>query len=219
MNKQELSSYKKNLKFVFKITFLVILLTFAASLNFVPRENILSFEINSLFLAFLFMFVVPIFFLKKIQKKDISSFGWRMPVNIKEAIIYIVFSFLIIFPTAFIFSGSSLFHNFYISKGLSSENFIIVAVIIPLFYFFFEEFFIRGFFFFSLFKKIGIHAFWVVSIVFAFLHVTQPIPEIIFSFFAGLLFCFLSYKTKSFLPAFVVHFLISVLTMGLIVFA
>jgi uncharacterized protein len=218
MAKQELSSYKKNLKFVFKTTFFVVLLAFISSFNLVSTENIIESELISLALAFMFMFAIPVFFLKKIKKREISSFGLKLPKKIKEAVFYSVIAFLVLFPTVFIFGKAQLFHSFYTSKGLSVENFIIVAVVIPFFYFFFEEFLFRGFLFFSFLEKIGVHAFWVTSIIFAVLHVTQPIPEIIFSFFAGLLFCFLSYKTKSFLPAFVVHFLISVLTMGLIVF-
>jgi len=136
MAKQELSSYKKNLKFVFKTTFFVVLLAFISSFNLVSTENIIESELISLALAFMFMFAIPVFFLKKIKKREISSFGLKLPKKIKEAVFYSVIAFLVLFPTVFIFGKAQLFHSFYTSKGLSVENFIIVAVVIPFFYFF-----------------------------------------------------------------------------------
>lgn len=210
-------SFKKSLNSISGIIILTLILAVLSCINFISPENIFSHIFSAAF-AFLIMFIVPIFVIKIGLKKELSNFGFRTPVNFKEAIILTIFLFLFITPFLFVFSNQLDFQNYYLSGGLSSANFIFLAILLPLFYFLAEEFLFRGFFFFSLFRKIGVHSFWVVSLVFVLFHLTKPLPEILFSFFVSILFCYLSYRTKSFLPAFVVHFLMSVLMNGLIIF-
>ncbi len=197
---------------------LTIFLTIFSSIKIYPDSLILS-NIFSTLLALLFFLFVPVLIIKKVLKKDLLSFGFNFPKKTKKAIFLILIFFLIFIPILFYLSNQLNFQSYYLNqRGLSADNFLILGVILSAIYFFSEEFLFRGFLFFFLYKKIGPHTFWVLSLLFAFLHITKPIPEIIVSFFISITLCYLSYKTKSFLPAFILHFLMAVFTNFLILF-
>jgi membrane protease YdiL (CAAX protease family) len=85
-------------------------------------------------------------------------------------------------------------------------------------YYFCEEFIFRGVLFFGLWDKLKFHTFWIVNILFALLHFTKPLPEVFFAFFVGSAMTYLSFKTKSFLPAVVTHASISLILNFLILY-
>lgn len=168
--------------------------------------------------ALIWMLCVPIFLIRRVFKKDIKDFGWKLPENIKEAVTLTTLSILILIPFLIYFSHQSSFQEYYQVGEASILNFLLINVLLASVYYLSEEFLFRGFLFFGLYEKIGKHSFWVVSILFALLHFSKPGLEVPFAFFASLLLCYLSYRTKSFIPAFVVHFLISIFLNDLIIF-
>lgn len=161
--------------------------------------------------ALLGMVVAPIFFIKHILREEVSWYGWRLPDNWKKGAFLVFVSLLILMPFILIFSGIEGFREYYSStEGFLRESFFLMAIM-SMIYFFSEEFLFRGFLFFGLMKRVGLHSFWISSLLFMVLHIPKPLPEVFFSFFAGLIFCYLSFKTKSFVPAAISHFVIAFL--------
>ncbi len=77
-------------------------------------------------------------------------------------------------------------------------------------YYFVEEFLFHGFLFFGLLRTVGkIWSTILVSIVFTILHIGKPLPELLLAFIYSLIFCWLSYRSKSFFSAAAVHFIMS----------
>jgi hypothetical protein len=75
---------------------------------------------------------------------------------------------------------------------------------------FFWEFFFRGFLLFGLYKIIGKITLPLLAVPFALAHLGKPPIEIVVSFFAALLLGHIAIKSKSFLPAFFIHWIIAV---------
>jgi membrane protease YdiL (CAAX protease family) len=78
-------------------------------------------------------------------------------------------------------------------------------------YMFTWEFLFRGYMLFGLEESIGRNAIFVQSIPFVLLHLGKPFLETLSCIPSGFIFGYISYRTRSFLPCFVIHFGISVL--------
>lgn len=168
--------------------------------------------------ALAWMLCVPLLIIKKLFKEDIEDFGWKLPGNKKEAVVVTAISIILLIPFLIYFSSQPSFQSYYQAGETTILNFILVNILFSSIYYASEEFLFRGFLFFGLYENIGKHSFWVTSLVFSLLHFSKPGLEVPFSFLAGLLLCYLSYRTRSFIPAFVVHFLISIFLNDLIIF-
>ncbi len=83
------------------------------------------------------------------------------------------------------------------------------------YYLFCWEFFFRGFLTFGLYRWLGWWGVGLQALAFALMHYGKPTPEIIGSFFAGIILAWLALRVKSFLPCFWVHWAVS-MTMDLI---
>jgi CAAX protease family protein len=73
-------------------------------------------------------------------------------------------------------------------------------------YMFAWEFLFRGYMLFGLEKSIGRSAIFVQAIPFVLLHLGKPFLEILACIPGGFIFGYVSYRTRSFLPCFIVHF-------------
>jgi membrane protease YdiL (CAAX protease family) len=73
-------------------------------------------------------------------------------------------------------------------------------------YYFAWEFLFRGYILFGLEKSIGRSAIFVQAIPFVLLHLGKPFWEALACIPGGFGFGYLAYKTRSFLPCFVIHF-------------
>ncbi len=73
------------------------------------------------------------------------------------------------------------------------------------------EFFYRGFLLFGLREGLGKWSILGQSIPYTILHIGKPILEVNFSFFGGLVYGYIDYKTGSILPSFLLHFITSIL--------
>ncbi|MEK9194359.1 MAG: type II CAAX endopeptidase family protein [Patescibacteria group bacterium] len=183
-----------------KILILTLFFSLLGSLPFFGvNPTLLAFQ------SFFAMLVFPLLAIRLVFKDSPRNFGFRLPENKKNAAILAILAILILLPVTFFFSALESFRGYYPAGG-GFLNFIFLSVILSSIYYVSEEFLFRGFLFWRLFSKIGYHSFWVTNLVFALLHFAKPILEIPFAFFAGLIFSYLSWKTKSFLPAAVAHF-------------
>ena len=73
-------------------------------------------------------------------------------------------------------------------------------------YMFAWEFLFRGYMLFGLEKSIGKSAIFVQAIPFALLHFGKPFLETLACIPGGFIFGYVAYRTRSFLPCFVIHF-------------
>jgi len=78
------------------------------------------------------------------------------------------------------------------------------------------EFLFRGYMLFGLEKSIGRSAIFVQAIPFVLLHLGKPFLETLFCIPGGFVLGYVAYRTRSFLPCFIIHFGIYV---GMIFFA
>ncbi|MEX1014468.1 MAG: type II CAAX endopeptidase family protein [Candidatus Paceibacterota bacterium] len=204
-------------KFIDSSLFILFLSIFSILIGQIPIISPLFNNSSSGLLALwgvLGMFVVPIFSIIFLFKKDVSIFGFRWP-KIKDSKFIIYFLSFIFIAIAFLMSFNESFQNYY-QLNLSLPEFLWQLVFLSLIYYLSEEFLFRGFMFFGLFRKIGLHSFWVVTLIFTLFHIGKPGIEIVFASIFSLFLCFLSYKTKSFLPAAILHFLVA-LTLNIMV--
>lgn len=73
-------------------------------------------------------------------------------------------------------------------------------------YMFAWEFLFRGYMLFGLEKSIGKSAIFVQTIPFVLLHLGKPFLETLACIPGGFVFGYVAYRTKSFLPCFIIHF-------------
>lgn len=73
-------------------------------------------------------------------------------------------------------------------------------------YMFAWEFLFRGYMLFGLEKSIGKSAIFVQTIPFVLLHLGKPFLETLFCIPGGFIFGYIAYRTRSFLPCFIIHF-------------
>jgi len=73
-------------------------------------------------------------------------------------------------------------------------------------YMFAWEFVFRGYMLFGLEKSIGKSAIFVQAIPFVLLHLGKPFLETLFCIPGGFILGYVAYRTRSFLPCFIIHF-------------
>jgi len=73
-------------------------------------------------------------------------------------------------------------------------------------YMFAWEFLFRGYMLFGLEKSIGKGAIFVQTIPFVLLHIGKPFLETLACIPGGFIFGYIAYRTRSFLPCFIIHF-------------
>ena len=78
------------------------------------------------------------------------------------------------------------------------------------------EFLFRGYMLFGLEKSIGKSAIFVQAIPFVLLHLGKPFLETLFSIPGGFILGYVAYRTRSFLPCFIIHFGVYI---GMVLFA
>lgn len=188
---------------------------------FLVRQGILSQGSNLFFLAvsisaLCLMFLVPALVVQHVFRQKLANFGLSLPENMSKAVKLGAVITLVFLPIMFWFSKQASFQDYYAIKD-SLLVFTVLSLLINGIYYFAEEFMFRGFLLFGLFFGLGnrlgsrnlLHSFWIVNLLFAFFHLSKPLPEVFLAFFLGISLSYLSYKTKSFIPAVVVHFILA----------
>lgn len=200
----------------------IIFLTFVfvALGNYLFTPPVFDYSYSSLFvkiiLAVTGMLVLPWLTVKYIIKKNPAEFGWSWPQDPKLTWSLAVIFVLINLPALVLFSKNADFQRFYRLYDIGFTLFLAAGVVLPLIYYLAEEFLFRGFLFLGLWPKLGWHSFWITNAIFALLHWGKNFWEIPYSFVMGLLLCQLTLKSKSFIPAALVHFLLA-LTLNILV--
>jgi len=94
------------------------------------------------------------------------------------------------------------FYSYYHMHAIDWPEFLRNAAL----YMFAWEFIFRGYMFFGLEKSIGKHAIVVQIIPFVLLHFGKPFLETLACIPGGLIMGYVAYRTRSFLPCFIIHF-------------
>jgi membrane protease YdiL (CAAX protease family) len=163
------------------------------------------------------MLVLPLLLIKHIWNEKVSDYGLRLPEKVTYAVKLTSLTFIPLVPLTVLLSKATSFRSFYMIDHPLSIIFFL-ELILSLIYFLSEEFLFRGFLLFSLQQKLGWRGFWIVNIIFSLLHIGKASGEIFISFFIGIIFSYLSIKTRSILPAVVLHFSMAIMLNFLIFF-
>ena len=187
---------------------MAIIFIFIGNYVFVPPSFDLS--LGSLFiktvLAAVGMLVLPLLTIKYVFKKGWREFGFKKPDNLKQAIkltgLFLAANLLLLL----LFSRNEEFQFYYGLLDNSWGFFFLNAILFGSIYYLAEEFLFRGFLFLGLFNRIGSKSYLITSVIFAAAHWSKSYTEIIYSFGISWWLCWLTLKTKSFLPAALAHF-------------
>lgn len=169
-------------------------------------------------LGFLVVYTVSTFFLLPLGinqiflKETFSNICLILPENKKRAVLFIFMTLLLLVPAlVYIKQLPAVKVPYTAGQANSLASFVFVQIFILPPYYFAEEFFFRGFLFMQLWRKIKWHSFWITELLFAWVHLSKPFPEIIFSFPAGIALNYLALQTKSIYPPALVHYVLAVL--------
>ncbi len=168
--------------------------------------------------SFFLMFLFPLILLF-LTKSSFQEYGFSLG-DVRKGLNYVVIITLFFLPfliySAFKFPE---FHNYYPRYPGARDSFKILLYWEFLFFIYLIgwEYFFRGFLLFTLKKYIGFWSVVVQALPFAILHIGKPLPEVYSSFFAGIILGYICLKAKSFWPALLTHWIISVIFDVLIV--
>jgi membrane protease YdiL (CAAX protease family) len=165
-----------------------------------------------LYSAFIYL-LIPAFVTRFVFRDSLADLGWRAPVKRGHAVVFTLLALGILVPYILMFTQQSSFRQFYSVHDAGWGKLVFFNLVIFPVYYFVEEFFYRGFLFLYLWKKVGWHSFWITDILFTFSHLGKPGLEILLCIPASVVFNCLTLATRSFFPAFVVHF-----TLGTVLF-
>ena len=197
---------------------------FVAVGNYLFTPPIFDYSYSSLAikvsLAVAGMLILPWLTAKYLFKKEPAEFGWAWPKNIKHTG-YLAGAFILInLPILIWLSRNPELQRYYRLYDTGFVFLSIAGVLLPLAYYIAEEFLFRGFLFLGLWPKLGWHSFWITSFIFALFHIGKTNWwEVFYSLLMGLALCYLTLKSKSFLPAALVHFTLALILNILINYA
>ncbi len=153
---------------------------------------------------------VPVLVLAFLGKGELSQYGMARGDGRLGAI----YALLMYIPMALVVYFASQrpdFQAYYPldKRILTDPAYAVYFELVYGYYLFCWEFFFRGFLTFGLYRWIGWWGVGVQSVAFALMHWGKPTPEIIGSFFAGIILSAVALRVKSFLPCFWVHWAVS----------
>jgi len=123
--------------------------------------------------------------LNPIDKKDLSM---------------VFFLLILSLPISFFATHLSDFRSYYLKFPMTP-----IGVFNRAFRMFICELFFRGFLLFILSKKFGKISILLQDIPYIFIHIGKPLIEIPYSAIVGIIFGKINYRSKSFLPSFLLH--------------
>ena len=127
-------------------------------------------------------------------------------VWLKDVIVFYVL-FLIILVIAFKFTNLKNIYPLY-RKSAHTMSYFLYFQLVQMWYMLGWEFFFRGFMLFGLERTFGRTAVLVQAIPFAIAHFKKPQIEAYGSIFAGIFLGLMGLRARSFLPCFLLHYLI-----------
>ena len=156
----------------------------------------------------IFYLVVPIAIIF-LSKHNLKDFGLAIGDR-KKARKYMAILFLAAIPFMLIGASMREFQIYYPRFGYSNAfDFILWEAMVGLLMLS-TEFFYRGFMLFGL-DRLGKGAILVQAIPYAYVHLGKPMLEVYYSFFAGIVFGYIDWESKSILPSFLLHWTTSII--------
>jgi len=163
-------------------------------------------DIRTIILLGIFFMVVTavIVFSEKIKLREYGIAMGKLKFWVPLTVIFFVFMIPIIYWASTMPSFQRTYPMLAVAKqGIG--GFIISTLSFGLFFIFWEYFF-RGYMLFSLEKRVGfLLANTIQAMAFAFMHLGKPELEVYSSLAGGLIIGWLCWRSKSFLPAFFIH--------------
>ena len=183
--------YDLNLVAVVSISTLVLVLAryHPLSFGFPPVKELVYFLLVPLAAGFLFFRDKP----------------WDYGIRIghwKSAMILIAICLATMALVIYGVSKIPEFRSYYHKSDIDWSEFLLHEAL----YYFAWEFLFRGYMLFGLEKSIGKSAIFVQTIPFVLLHLSKPFLETLACIPGGFIFGYVAYKTRSFLPCFIIHF-------------
>jgi uncharacterized protein len=148
----------------------------------------------------LFFFIIPVISLI-LMGEPLKKYGLRIG-NWKIGLLYAFLSIALLAPLLYWASTMPSFRQYYIRNLQIGFGYLVLQYGL---YMFAWEFILRGYLYFSLEERTGTMAIWLQSVPFAIAHLGKPAPEALTCFFGGLVLGYISYKSRSSLYAFLVH--------------
>lgn len=217
-----ISSEKNNLFVGIGTLAIGLLLSF-----FIWKFNSGGHELNEYLVGnYMLLLWVPLLTIFFVFRMDLSLFGMKMPENGKwiwpiTGICMVAIVIILYFPSKWtqfqsyypIFKQFRFADPIFNSVNPFKEDMgkMLFAEASYGMYMFCWEFFFRGYLTIGMSKLFGLWAVLVQAVPFMLLHIGKPIEEVISSFFAGIALGLIAYYGKSFLPAFILHFWVSVM--------
>ncbi len=118
----------------------------------------------------------------------------------KKDLLMVLLLLLLSLPLSFSAAYLPDFRSYYLRHSLTPTGIFNRA-----FRMFIIELFFRGFLLFILSKRFGKISIILQDIPYIFLHIGKPFLEIPYSAIAGIIFGHINYRSKSFLPSFLLH--------------
>jgi membrane protease YdiL (CAAX protease family) len=150
-------------------------------------------------------------------RRNPRDFGFALPQGrwIRDILIVLAFTIPLMVGVAKL----PVFESYYTVHYVSFRSALWGLVGQTAIYYFFEEFLFHGFMFFGLLRKVG--KTWstvAVSVLFTIMHIGKPLPELLLAIIYSVIFCWLSYRSKSFFSAAIVHFTMSLVVNVLVAY-
>jgi membrane protease YdiL (CAAX protease family) len=160
--------------------------------------------------SLIFLLLVPLLINRFFFKEPLSHYGLNPPAARKKTFLLVTAALLIFVPASIALGQQKPMQLFYSMKNFSYATIAFDFLLAYPPYYLAEEFFFRGFLFLRLERKIGWHSYWITELIFMWAHLGKPPIEILFSFPAGLILNYLTFKTRSIFPAMGVHYVLGV---------
>jgi len=157
--------------------------------------------------GFVFFGIIPAFIIIYVYKLSMKEYGLTMHINFLSFILILLFGgFFILLNSIHAKSKENL--KIYPQIRIQNWNYslLIISAFSWLVYLFAYEFMFRGFLFFSCINEMGIFVAIFINItLYAFAHLTKSTRELIGAIPMGIILCYITYYSKSFIPAFWIH--------------
>ncbi len=191
---------------------LILLLVFSFLIPFLLIFNLdcnkCIIQSDSAQSSILFLCIIPLIIIVFIFRENPIDFGFSLGDK-KKVIIYSIIFSIFFTPLIFLVQYVPGVFNYYSANVFPSFiDFLIFELKLAIGLFSWE-FFFRGLILFGLHKKLGNLALPIHAIPFAIFHLGKPNAEVFFSFFAALVLGQIALKSKSFLPAFIIHWILA----------
>jgi len=179
-------------------------------------------EVPSMLIAIVFTVIafigLPLLFIRYIYKGTAADYGWRLPDPASKPVLLTLIVLVPHVVLGFVLATLPETRGYYQHAEETRVLLFVLGFFLSAIYFAAEEFLFRGYLlwvFWNKHKHIGV----AISIVlFALLHVGKTPIEIPVALISGTALAWLAFKTKSFIPAAIVHFVFALVVNVLVNF-